>query len=412
MEATMANEIKPLFEGDFKQNGGKQLFMGIDDLAAWLKRETDFWAWLRQVNLANCTNVETARRAIRTQLAPLDQLSGIIPNLQTSLKQNPKQSEAYIRDISSLLMRFYGNREAIHSDSPNAKVIDALRNEDQVMAVGALAYFFNFKDDIPSRKEIEAICRVVLFTQGINNTAAAEKQALEGLFSKWTEELTRAKKDFQSRINAMSESHKAALDDNKQQVIDFNKLLGDCSNQTNGLVSSSTKELENIKKTYDDRLALQAPVLYWKQKATKHRLLAFVYTGLSIAAFIITGLGLYVSMPQVVGTQKLAEVKFHEIGLIVLVATIGVWAIRVFVRLMMSNIHLLDDATERRTMLLTYLALLRRDKLPKDDSRLLILQTLFRPASTGIVKDDASPPFMAQWLKMTTGSDDGAKGHI
>ena len=26
----------------------------------------------------------------------------------------------------------------------------------------------------------------------------------------------------------------------------------------------------------------------------------------------------------------------------------------------------------------------------------------YRPSSTGIVKDDASPPFMSQWLKMTT----------
>ncbi|MCP4539940.1 MAG: hypothetical protein GY832_22600 [Chloroflexi bacterium] len=99
------------------------------------------------------------------------------------------------------------------------------------------------------------------------------------------------------------------------------------------------------------------------------------------------------------------DVEIWKLGLVAIIATIGVWAIRVLVRLLMSNIHLHDDAAERRTMLLTYLALLREGELPEGDVRQLILQALFRPSSTGIVKDDAAPPFMAQWLKLTTGID-------
>ena len=54
-------------------------------------------------------------------------------------------------------------------------------------------------------------------------------------------------------------------------------------------------------------------------------------------------------------------------------------------------------------MLQTYLALLREGGKLDGNTHTLILQALFRPSSTGIVRDDASPPFMAQWLKMTTG---------
>jgi hypothetical protein len=52
--------------------------------------------------------------------------------------------------------------------------------------------------------------------------------------------------------------------------------------------------------------------------------------------------------------------------------------VRILVRLLLSNIHLLTDAGERVTMVQTYLALLKRGKL-KDDERMFILQTLFRP---------------------------------
>jgi hypothetical protein len=42
-------------------------------------------------------------------------------------------------------------------------------------------------------------------------------------------------------------------------------------------------------------------------------------------------------------------------------------------------------------MLKTYLSLLESERLPSDDDRKLILQSLFRPASDGIVKDEVIP---------------------
>ncbi len=53
---------------------------------------------------------------------------------------------------------------------------------------------------------------------------------------------------------------------------------------------------------------------------------------------------------------------------------------------------------------MTYLALLRKGNLqPSEQS--LILTALFRPTSTGIIKDDAAPPFIAEWLKKSIGNE-------
>ena len=80
----------------------------------------------------------------------------------------------------------------------------------------------------------------------------------------------------------------------------------------------------------------------------------------------------------------------------VIIATFGIWAVRVFVQLMYSNAHLAADAKERYTMLLTYLAMIRESVLPTaEEHKLLILQTLFRPGSTGVIKDDGAP---STWL--------------
>lgn len=82
--------------------------------------------------------------------------------------------------------------------------------------------------------------------------------------------------------------------------------------------------------------------------------------------------------------------EYWRLAVIIASALFCVWIIRIFVRLLLSNIHLQTDAKERVTMVQTYLALMRRGKL-KDDERMFILQTLFRPTPTGIVKDDAVP---------------------
>ena len=58
----------------------------------------------------------------------------------------------------------------------------------------------------------------------------------------------------------------------------------------------------------------------------------------------------------------------------------------------LNHQHLGTDAAQRVTMVQTYLALIESDKLPKDEDRKLILQSLFRPGSDGIVKDDDSEP--------------------
>ena len=46
---------------------------------------------------------------------------------------------------------------------------------------------------------------------------------------------------------------------------------------------------------------------------------------------------------------------------------------------------------ERRTMIHTYLALTRKGQGPKAEDRQLMLQTLFRPSTTDMVKNDQGP---------------------
>jgi hypothetical protein len=56
----------------------------------------------------------------------------------------------------------------------------------------------------------------------------------------------------------------------------------------------------------------------------------------------------------------------------------------------MSEHHLAVDSEERATMVKTYLALTEKNAADEKE-RALVLASLFRPTSDGIVKDDAAP---------------------
>lgn len=176
-------------------------------------------------------------------------------------------------------------------------------------------------------------------------------------------------------------------------------------------VDDQIERLEETRKTYIEYMALEAPANYWSEKANNHRNMAFVF---SAAAAVFAGIGGWVlflvfsatisdfsNITDPVGNDS------NSVWMIVFVAakglllsTIYLWAVRILVRLFLSEVHLGMDARERFTMVQCYLAL-KKDGVTNDDSLKVVLEALFRPTQDGIVKDDASTdPMMAALLRL------------
>ena len=79
------------------------------------------------------------------------------------------------------------------------------------------------------------------------------------------------------------------------------------------------------------------------------------------------------------------------LGVSLLCGTVFLLGLRVISRVAMSHLHLSNEAEERAVMARTYLTLHKMGEIP-NEQRTLMLQALFRPSTTGLVKDDAVPP--------------------
>ncbi|MGM0786023.1 MAG: DUF6161 domain-containing protein [Pseudomonadota bacterium] len=170
----------------------------------------------------------------------------------------------------------------------------------------------------------------------------------------------------------------------KEEIEEIKRLQ---KSEFSELVDNSQASLEDIQRTYDEKLSLQSSVSYWKNKRKSHSV-AMIVMGVAsiIIAAAVAGSFLLVGYKFLqVGWN---EVQAWQIGLMLAISTFGVWLTRLSTKIFISNLHLRTDADERVTMIQTYLALLREGKGLDEADRQLILQTLFRPSSTGYFNEE------------------------
>ena len=355
------------------------------------------WAWLNTTPRQD-GNLEQTRIA---QNNHWNETQGLINRVRGHAEAHRPRM---VQEIAAWFNNNYKQKKVLHSSCARAKHVEEIRKQDPILAAYVLAFYLQthaHPSPISQRGAFLALAQ----EYGLRDTASAQVAQLLGVQGKWEAFKVASEKAFADFKDQFTTSQKAIESERISQQEQWQKMLVEHRAGLDEHLKTAREKLEAVEKTYDEKLALQASVTYWKLKATGHMRQSIGYAAAVFIAMIAVGLGLFSTMEMAVGTEKLSDVQLWKLGLLAIIATVGVWFIRVLVRLLLSHVHLHTDAVERRTMLLTYLALLRRKKLPETEERRLILQSLFRPTVTGIVKDDASPPFMAQWLKQWTGGE-------
>ena len=152
-------------------------------------------------------------------------------------------------------------------------------------------------------------------------------------------------------------------------------------------LDETRKKLADFQAHLKEKVALEESVEYWTKKRAQHE------TAMQVAArrtVVIAGstLVVFILAVIIILATTTGEVSPVKISILVALSTFGVWITRLSTKIFISNLHLGADAYERVTMFQTYFALLAEGKGLNDDNREIILQTLFRPSSTGIVNDD------------------------
>tara|TARA_R110000868_G_scaffold113428_1_gene304446 strand:- start:359 stop:1633 length:1275 start_codon:yes stop_codon:yes gene_type:complete len=155
------------------------------------------------------------------------------------------------------------------------------------------------------------------------------------------------------------------------------------------------KSMSDNELLYKEKLKLEAPATYWRDRATKLRgegknwLIALIITSV-ISIFALGAVLFFISDGTLKDLfDKTGSAVRWSIVFVTLVSFLA-YGIRTFAKLTFSSYHLVRDAEEREQLTYVYLAL-KKEKNIDDTERHLIMQSIFSRADTGLLKEDSSP---------------------
>lgn len=393
---------EPLFILDLSENGGRFAPTSLSQINTWVQTEQAFWSWINRNNGNHDQGVKQALTQLTTALNQASQAA----QHQVS---NPQHYQQQIVAIQATLQDVFVQRKLPHSSSPLAKRIEAYRKDAGDAAASYFASVFvppqqghNFQPQELGawRGLVEGLVeRFSLSSAPQKGRKQAAEQSFEQLRVK-AEELVGEKTTTYDALHrdygSLAEGIRTTAGEQKTQ---FDTAQTQREGDFEKLVTEHKQEMESLRKTFREEIALRAPAEYWETKRTGHVLMARITGGLSFAG--IGGAAALLSWfvhDLLRTTAPNTAPETWRVAMLVLIGLFTVWGVRLLVRMFLSHLHLTTDAAERVVMVRTYLSLLEGDRLASKEDRQLILQALFRPASDGIVKDEGLPPSMFEFL--------------
>ena len=368
----------------------EQTFERVSDVIEWAEREANAWALSEPSNL-------NLHKTWHKHRSTLDSIKGIAAELGQLLEKPEDERDDHVRgrirqydaDLRNFLDYFSSGR-CLSKVHPHFATIQALAETDPNAGAMLLSACLNNAHEAVSHAgQLDAIARIgaTSFVDG------ARKKTIKAL----RDDLAALKKNAEtdaSTLRATIDEHNQSTKDNLQE---HKEAVETREKIWNALLEKCDKDWVDLKRVYDEKLALLAPTEYWNTRATNHRKKAIGFA-VAFAAALTVALCLFTYF----GVSHLAKPGTQSTLLAVIPVLVpafaGVWVLRILGRLLSENLAITQDAQERETMVKTFLALMRDETTGKsvvtDEDRRIILHALFRPSS--VTATDDTPPL--HWI--------------
>ena len=386
-------------------SGTEKEFSNIGELRDFIQLQLDAWFWLEQAarqddNLAQVWD-------------PFKRYFKQVNQLIEWLEWHPDDQKEQINLVN--IFREQTQAAAVQgfilAETPEAQFILELKDNKSPQIAGyALAFLNNKKISASNLASYEGAYWTMNYLQGSTTTSLDEQQKIyDAVALAWTDR-------FEMQRDSLGKKNKKLITDTtelqEQSALLIKKVNAQVTMQKSEFENQSSdlailfkkihdeagKKLTNFEASLRAKIVLEESIKYWEEKRIQHRktmlYMAIASVGLSVltlAAFILITI-FYLS-------TTIETVSPRHISALLAISTFGVWLTRLSTKIFISNLHLETDAYERVTMVKTYFALLAEGKPLNKDEHELILQTLFRPSSSGIVKDDGPTNILETLVK-------------
>jgi len=356
MEVGTAPEVPPsLFTFDLGANGGLLQPRTAAELDRWIDAELSFWSWIPQVVTGGHSR---AFDPILTALLHAQQHAKEAVRMEASGQHNQMiEQAAHARNYINAALK---DHHMPHSSTATAKQVQATR---LVAPAAGLAYLFAMlpRSGGPQfdPREIESWYGFIhgLFDRFGDPDDSGRRRAQNESFDEFLGALqTKAaeqSRTFGTLQMQFERTNSEMASVQSQQSETFDAAIGAHKDSHSSLLHEHEDALDALRATFKEEMTLRGPVDYWTKKAGVHEgkatsLMRWAF-GSMLALATALAAGAYCA---VTSSADNAHPEVWKLTLLGILAVIGVWAVRLVVRMFLSHQHLATDAAERVTMVL------------------------------------------------------------
>lgn len=304
------------------------------------------------------------------------------------------------QDVKSRIEGTYQNNIFLDFANNEGKWLTKQLTKNPSIVKGAVEYFQTKYTNPNNNRDGEFAA--YLFDKGYNPDFDAEKQKYDEFYKlliKDRDHILYEYNEAKTTINALLTL--LSLDKQEwEKSIAIQKT--EITKRFDDEYSRHELKMKESEEFYEKKLAVKNAVVYWNDKAKEHKRNSWIFGLISGALMIGTVITIicignyFLSLDLTKGAgarliTKSGALQLWVYGFFIITVTMITWIIRILVKVFLSNLHHLSDAKERATMIMTYLAFEREEEVLKPDDRELILPSIFRTSSHGIIKEDSAP---------------------
>ena len=179
----------------------------------------------------------------------------------------------------------------------------------------------------------------------------------------------------------------------QKQFDEQSKGLNEFRSSINIWQEEKEARLNNLEKTYKDKLSLEAPETLWYNRSKEYRGLAKCWTGVLIVAVLglVGALTVLVMAIHEYSLDAVQDIPFiSKSFILVSIISFFVYIIRILIKIVMSNHHLATEYEQKAALTRFYQALTYAGTDIAQEERIIIIHSLFSKTETGLVKTDSS----------------------
>lgn len=385
---------------DLGSNGGLLAPKSFDELIEWVQAEQRFWNWAR----APSRFLQSHKFS-----QAFNGLDNATQSVNAAASQpDPARRIHELNNAVSHINSAFQSGGFPHSSTPLAKRVDAYRNE---AGEEAAIYFLAAHVLEPSGQQVEP--RQPIQWRGWLD-GLLDKNPPEKLLSIKAEAYEEAIEKLRQRADTLISTKQQEIELLNAKFESISEQIAEAAGEAGRafLVAQAARDQEfgdlrkahedafsSIRKAYNEEMGLRGPVSYWEEKTGTHAEAAKRF-GRIVAVMLVVGpLGIgALAWSFFGGLSEGATPPTWQLAMFFGLLLFVVWSTRLAVRNYLSHLHLQTDAQERVVMVKTYLALAEGGRVQTSEDRQIILHSLFRPASDGLVKDEGVPLSLADLI--------------